>query len=297
MSNVAIMSDSNSGITQKEAKELGIRVIPMPFNIDGEEYLEDITLTQEGFYKKLLANSVVSTSQPSIAFVTSVWDELLTEYDEIVYIPMSSGLSKACESAMLAAKEDYSGKVYVVNNQRISVTQRQSVLDALELKKHGYNAKEICDILTEVKMQSDIFIMVDTLKYLKQGGRITPTAAALGGILGLKPILLIKGEKLDKYRMRNRNVDDAKKIMINAIKSAIEGYLKDLDGRTDNVHLAIAYTGTDKKIALEYKDMVEKEFNVNDVIVHPLSLSVSCHIGPGALALALSKNLPEKYLK
>lgn len=297
MSNVAIMSDSNSGITQLEAKQLGIKVIPMPFNIDGEEYLEDINLTQEDFYKKLVSNAIVSTSQPSIAYVTSIWDELLEDYDEIVYIPMSSGLSKACDSAMKAAREDYAHKVYVVNNQRISVTQRQSVLDAIELKNHGYSAKEICDILTEVKMQSDIYIMVDTLKYLKQGGRITPTAAALGGMLGLKPILLIKGEKLDKYRMRNRNVEDAKTIMINAMKGAIDGYLKDLDGRTDNVHLAVAYTGTDKKIALEYKEMVEKEFGVTDVVCHPLSLSVSCHIGPGALALALSKNLPDKYLK
>lgn len=293
---VAIMSDSNSGITQKEAQELGIKVVPMPFTIDGEEYLEDINLSQEGFYKKLLSDANVSTSQPSVSYVASLWDELLEEYDEVVYIPMSSGLSKSCASATREAKENYSKRVYVVDNQRISVTQRQSVLDAIELRDLGYSAKEICEILTEVKMQSDIFIMVDTLKYLKQGGRITPAAATLGGMLKLKPILLIKGEKLDKYRMRNRSTEDAMRIMIDANKSAIEGYMKELDGRTDNVHLAIAYTGTDKTIANKYAEMVKAEFGLKDIIVHPLSLSVSCHIGPGALALAVSKALPDKYL-
>ena len=293
---VAIMTDSNSGITQKEGEKLGIKVVPMPFTIDGEEYLEDINLTQEQFYEKLLANSTVSTSQPSVGYVSSIWDELLNEYEGVVYIPMSSGLSKSCASAMNEAKNNYAKKVYVVNNQRISVTQRQSVLDAIELANLGYSAKEICDILTEVKMQSDIFIMVDTLKYLKQGGRITPAAAALGGMLKLKPILLIKGEKLDKYRMRNRSIEDAKKIMLDANKDAINGYMKELDGRSDNFHIAIAYSGVDKTEALAYGEEVKREFGLDDIIIHPLSLSVSCHIGPGALALAVSKALPDKYL-
>ena len=179
---VAIMTDSNSGITQEEGKKLGIKVVPMPFTIDGEEYLEDITLNQEQFYKMLANGASVSTSQPSVGFVNSIWDELLEEYDQIVYIPMSSGLSKSCESAMLSAKANYEGKVFVVNNQRISVTQRQSVLDAIELSQKGYDGKTIHDDLMKVKMQSDIFIMVDTLKYLKQGGRITPAAAAVGEI-------------------------------------------------------------------------------------------------------------------
>lgn len=294
---VAVMTDSNSGITQAEAKELGIKVVPMPFNIDGEEYLEDINLTQENFYKKLTEGSKVSTSQPSVGFVNSMWDELLNEYDQIVYIPMSSGLSNTCKSLDLSAKANYSDKVFVVDNQRISVTQRQSVLDAIELAKKGYSGKEIHDKLIEVKMESDIFIMVDTLKYLKQGGRITPAAAALGGMLKLKPILLIKGEKLDKFKMRNRNVDDAMEIMLNACEDKINGYLKEKDGRVDNIHLAIAYSGTDTTLALQFKDKIANRFPNQDILVQPLSLSVSCHIGPGSLAMAISKAIPDEWVK
>lgn len=291
MSKIGVLTDSNSGITQDEGKKLGIRVIPMPFFINGEEYLEDINLTQEGFYEKLLGGASVSTSQPSIGYVNSIWDEMLTEYDYVIYIPMSSGLSKSCESALLSAKANYEGKVYVIDNQRISVTQRQSVLDTLEMIKKGFDVETIVSKLMENKMHSDIFIMVDTLKYLKQGGRITPTAAALGGLLKIKPVLLIKGEKLDSFKMRNRTLENAKEIMIKAIRNCIEGYLKDLDGRTDNVHFGIAYTGTDKKFAEDFKEMVQKEFNTTDITVYPLSLSVSCHIGPGALALAVSKSI------
>jgi DegV family protein with EDD domain len=294
---VAIMTDSNSGITQKEAKELGIRVVPMPFNIDGEEYLEDITLTQEGFYEKLKGGAKVSTSQPSIGYVNSIWDELLTEYDQVVYIPMSSGLSRSCESATVSAKANYEGKVYVVDNQRISVTQRQSVLDAMELARLGYDAKEIHDKLIEIKFDSDIFIMVDTLEYLKKGGRITAAAAALGGMLKLKPILLIKGEKLDKFRMRNRSVENAKEIMLNACIEKIEGYLKDKDGRTDNVYLEVAYSGTDTTEAEAFVKMINERFPGKEVVVSPLSLSVSCHIGPGALAMAICKAMPDAWLK
>lgn len=293
MSKIAVMTDSNSGITQNEGKELGITVVPMPFFIDGEEYLEDITLTQEGFYEKLLSGANVSTSQPSIGYITSIWDDLLTKNDAVIYIPMSSGLSKSCESATVAAKADYEGKVFVVDNQRISVTQRQSVLDTLEMIKRGYSAEKIVKVLIDTKMNSDIFIMVDTLKYLKQGGRITPTAAALGGLLKIKPVLLIKGEKLDSYKMRNRTLEGAKDIMITAAKKCIEGYMKEIDGRTDNIHFAIAYSGTDKKDALEFEQMIKNEFNVDYVVNHPLSLSVSCHIGPGALAIAICKKLPE----
>ena len=294
---VAVMTDSNSGITQKEGKELGIRVIPMPFNIDGEEYLEDITLSQEQFYEKLLGGATVSTSQPSIGYVNSVWDELLEEYDQIVYIPMSSGLSKSCESATVSARENYKGKVYVVNNQRISVTQRQSVLDAITLANKGYNAKEICDKLTEVKMQSDIYITVATLEYLKKGGRITAAAAALGGMLRLKPILQIKGEKLDKYKMRNNNMDKAKTLMMDAIEESVNGFLKDIDGRTDNVFLEVAYSGTDKTQVNDFLEKIKERFPGKEIVCQPLSLSVSCHIGDGALAMAVSKALPDEWVK
>jgi len=293
MAKIAVMTDSNSGITQEEGKKLGITVVPMPFFIDGEEYLEDITLTQEGFYEKLLSGANVSTSQPAIGYITSIWDDLLNSYDQVIYIPMSSGLSKSCETAVVAAKSDYEGKVFVIDNQRISVTQRQSVLDTLTMIERGYSAEKIAKVLIDTKMHSDIFIMVDTLKYLKQGGRITPTAAALGGLLKIKPVLFIKGEKLDSFKMRNRTVEGAMEIMINATKKCIEGYLKELDGRTDNINFAVAYTGTDTSVANEFKDEIMKEFNVDTVVVNPLSLSVSCHIGPGALAIAICKKLAD----
>lgn len=294
---VAIVSDSNSGITQAEAKELGIHIVPMPFTIEGEEYFEDINLSQESFYNKLLQDVSVSTSQPSISLVMSLWDDLLKEFDQIVYIPMSSGLSESCASALRVAEVDYKGKVFVVDNQRISVTQKQSVLDAIELANKGYNGQEIHDILMKVKMHSDIYIMVDTLKYLRKGGRITPAAAAVGGLLKIKPVLRIFGEKLDKYRMMNRTLENAKRIMIEAAKNSIEGFLKDIDGRTDNVHLSVAYTGTDNSVALEFVELVKKEFKVENVVCNPLSLSVSCHIGDGALAIAMSKALSEELLK
>ncbi len=289
---VAVVSDSNSGITQTEAQQLGVRVIPMPFTIEGEEYFEDINLTQEKFYEKLLNDVSVSTSQPSIGFVMSVWDELLQEYDQIVYIPMSSGLSESCASAQRVAEASYQGKVFVVNNQRISITQRQSVLDALELVSKGYDGKRIREILEEVKMQSDIYIMVDTLKYLKKGGRITPAAAAVGGLLKIKPILRIKGEKLDKFRMMNRTIENAKRIMIEAIKNSIREELS-FDGRTDNVHIEVAYTGTDRAVVDEFINQIQEEFPDQKIVGFPLSLSVSCHIGDGALAMAVSKSLPE----
>ncbi|MDE6584316.1 MAG: DegV family EDD domain-containing protein [Anaeroplasmataceae bacterium] len=223
----------------------------------------------------------------------SIWDELLKDYDQIVYIPMSSGLSESCASALRVAEADYKDKVFVVDNQRISVTQRQSVMDALELANKGYSGKEIHDILMKVKMHSDIYIMVDTLKYLKKGGRITPAAAAVGGLLKIKPVLRIFGEKLDKYRMMNRTLENAKRIMIEAAKNSIEGFLKDIDGRTDNVHLSVAYTGVDTTVADAFVEMVKKEFGIDEVVCNPLSLSVSCHIGDGALAIAVSKALPE----
>ena len=291
---VAIVSDSNSGITQKEAKELGIKIVPMPFTIEGEEYFEDINLTQEGFYEKLLGDVQVSTSQPSIGFVMSIWDELLKDNDQIVYIPMSSGLSESCASALRVAEAEYKGRVFVVDNQRISVTQRQSVMDAIELASKGYSGQEIHDILMKVKMHSDIYIMVDTLKYLRKGGRITPAAAAVGNLLKIKPVLRIFGEKLDKYRMMNRTLENAKRIMIDAARTSIEGFLKDIDGRTDNVHLSVAYTGTDRTVAEAFVEIIKKEFGVTEVVCNPLSLSVSCHIGDGALAIALSKALPEE---
>ena len=216
MSKVAIVTDSNSGITQKEAKERGIFVLPMPFTIDGSEYFEDIDLTQEEFYEKLKDDADIFTSQPSPESVMNLWDEVLKEYDELVHIPMSSGLSGSCQTAMMLA-DDYDGKVQVINNQRISITQLQSCVDAQMLIEAGKSAAEIKQILEEDKLNSSIYIMLDTLYYLKKGGRITPAAAALGTLLRLKPVLQIQGDKLDAFA-KARTASQGKSIMINAIR-------------------------------------------------------------------------------
>ncbi len=288
MSRVAIVTDSNSGITQSQAKELGITVMPMPFFIDNETYYEDIDLTQEDFYQKLTENASISTSMPLVGNVTDTWDALLQEYDEIVHIPMSSGLSGSCETAMMLA-QDYDNRVFVVNNQRISVTQRQSVLDAMELAKRGYGAEQIKEILEREKMESSIYIMVDTLYYLKKGGRITPAAAALGTLLKLKPVLQIQGEKLDSFA-KARTVKQAKNIMIEAMKNDFNQRFNDPEGK--NMYLEMAYT-YDLEAAEAFRKEVEAEFPGMEIVMNPLSLSVSCHIGPGALAIASSKKIPE----
>lgn len=286
MGKVAVVTDSNSGINQAEAKELGIRVIPMPFMINEENYFEDINLTQEEFYQKLTEGAEISTSMPSPGSVTDVWDELLEEYDEVVYIPMSSGLSSSCQTAIMLA-EDYEGRVEVVNNQRISVTMMQSVLDAIELAKAGKSASEIREILEREKFESTIYIMVDTLTYLKRGGRITPAAAALGALLKLKPVLQIQGEKLDAFA-KARTVKQGKNIMIEQIKKDMKERFHDETG--EKVHIAMAYT-YDLEAAEKFKEEVQKEFPNNEICLYPLSLSVSCHIGPGALAVTCTKKL------
>lgn len=286
MSKVAIMTDSNSGITQAEAKEMGITVIPMPFYIDEKMFYEDIDLTQEQFYEKLKSDCEIKTSMPLVGNVTDTWDEVLKEYDEIVYIPMSSGLSSSCSTAIMLS-EDYDGRVEVIDNQRISVTQRQSVLDAMELAAAGKSAAEIKQILMDAKFDSSIYIMLDTLYYLKKGGRITPAAAALGTLLKLKPVLQIQGEKLDAFA-KARTSKQGKNIMIETMKKDFAERFHDADGK--NMHLEIAYT-YDKEAAEAFKAEVQEAFPNNDIIMNPLSLSVSCHIGPGALAIACSKKI------
>jgi len=288
MSKVAVVSDSNSGITQKEAKELGITILPMPFFVGEKTLYEDIDLTQEEFYQMLSEDANISTSMPLVGNVTDTWDELLKTYDEIVHIPMSSGLSGSCETALMLA-QDYDGKVQVVNNQRISVTQRQSVLDAMALAEQGRSAAEIKDILERDKMESSIYIMVDTLYYLKKGGRITPAAAALGTLLKLKPVLQIQGEKLDAFA-KARTVKQAKNIMIDAMKNDFANRFGDPNG--EHMYLEMAYT-KDLEAAEAFKKEVEAAFPGMEIVLNPLSLSVSCHIGPGALAVACSKKIPE----
>ena len=282
---VAIITDSNSGITQEEGKKLGIRIVPMPFMINGEEYLEDITLTQQEFYAKLGEGSDISTSQPSPESIMALWDEVLEEYDEIVHIPMSSGLSGSCQTAMMLA-EDYDGKVEVVNNQRISVTQRQSALDAKELAAKGMCAAEIKEKLEAVKFDSSIYITLDTLKYLKKGGRITPAAAALGTLLRLKPVLTVQGEKLDAFA-KARTMKQAKSMMVAAITKDLEERFGDRTGK--NVHLEVAHTDNQEEAEEFAKELRELFPATGEIVIAPLSLSVSCHIGPGSLAVACSK--------
>lgn len=287
MGKIAVVTDSNSGITQEQAKAYGIHVLPMPFFINDETYFEDISLTQEQFYERLEGNADISTSMPSVGSVTDLWDGLLQEYEEIVHIPMSSGLSSSFETALMLAQE-YEGKVQVVNNQRISVTQRQSVEDAIELVKRGKGAKEIKDYLEETKYDSSIYIMVDTLYYLKKGGRLTPAAAALGTLLKLKPVLQIQGEKLDSYA-KARTVKQARTIMTDAIKSDFAKRFGDETG--ENMHIFVAYT-KNKEAALDFKAQIEAALPGREVeVVDPLSLSVACHIGPGSLAVACAKKL------
>lgn len=288
VSKIAVATDSNSGITQEQAKEYGVHVIPMPFFIDGETYYEGVNLTQEQFYEKLEGNAEISTSMPAVGDVTDFWDKLLQEYDEVVYIPMSSGLSSSCETAIMLS-QDYEGKVQVVNNQRISVTQKQSVLDAVELAKKGMNAEQIKEYLEKVKFDSSIYIMLDTLYYLKKGGRITPAAAALGTLLKLKPVLQIQGEKLDAFA-KARTVKQAKSIMLDAMAKDFKERFQAEDGT--GMHLFIAYT-KDIEPAIEFREMLKEHYPKLEIEIDPLSLSISCHIGPGALAIACSKSLLE----
>lgn len=281
MKKVAIATDSNSGITQAEAQALGIRVLPMPFYINEELFFEDVTLTQEAFYRRLAEDADISTSQPSPGDVTDLWDQLLEEYDQVVYIPMSSGLSASCETALMLAS-DYRGRVFVADNQRISITQRQSVLDALEMSKGGMDGQAILDVLIRERLESSIYITVDTLKYLKKGGRVTAAGAAIGTVLNIKPVLTIQGAKLDAFA-KARGWKSAKKIMLDAMERDIAQRFAGQE-----IHLAAAYTCTDEE-AQEWKGELEARFPGYEIHMDRLSLSVACHIGAGSMAVGCSR--------
>ena len=284
MQKIAIVTDSNSGITQQEAKEMGVFVLPMPFLMDEKEYFEDINLTQDGFYEELKEDVVVSTSQPSVESIMELWDEVLKKFDALIYIPMSSGLSGTCQTAMMVA-QNYEGRVKVVDNQRISVTQKNAVQDALEMVQDGKNIEEIYEALMETKLDASIYIMVDTLKYLKKGGRLTPAVAALGTILRIKPVLQIQGEKLDTFA-KARTTKQGMGILIEALKEDIE---KRFHGEMESLHIDIAHSqNSDGAAAL--KKEIQNLYPNKEIMVNPLSLSISCHIGPGALAVAVAKS-------
>ena len=286
MKKVAIVTDSNSGITQSMAKDYGVFVLPMPFHINGKTFYEDITLSQDEFYEYLKGDADISTSQPSPGDVTDLWDKLLTSYDEIIHIPMSSGLSGSCQTAMMLA-EDYENKVWVVNNQRISTTMKSSVLDAKAMADKGLSAEEIHKRLTDTKFDSSIYIMLDTLKYLKKGGRITPAAAALATLLKIKPVLQIQGEKLDAFA-KCITVKKGRSTMLDAaIKDSAERF-----GGIDNVRLNVVHT-ENPDAAIEFRKELSQAFPVTeeDIPIDVLSLSVACHIGPGCLAVTIEKKM------
>ena len=282
MKKVAILTDSNGGMTAQEARDLGVTVLPMPVYIDKKLYFEGVDLSQERFFELLPGASEVRTSQPSPAAVTDMWDELLKTHDEVVHIPMSSGLSGSCDSAKMLARE-YGGRVEVVDNHRISVTMRRSVFDAVKLKGEGKTAAEIKKRLEETAAVSSIYITLETLYYLKKGGRITPLAAAVGTLLNIKPVLQIQGDKLDAYS-KVRGKAAARAVMIKAIKKDFESRFRGEVERGE-MRLDVAYSGNLAE-AEEWKKEVEAAFPGFTVGIAPLPLSVACHIGAGSLALA-----------
>lgn len=293
MGKIAIVTDSNSGITRAEGEKLGVHVIPMPFYIDEKLYYEDISLTQEDFYRFLKENATISTSMPSLADVTELWDNLLKDYDAIVHIPMSSGLSGSCSAAQMMAR-DYEDKVFVVDNRRISVTQKQSVLDAKALADAGWKAADIRQYLEETADESSIYITLSTLYYLKKGGRITPAAAALGTLLRLKPVLQIQGEKLDAYA-KSRTMKAARQTMLDAIRKDFADRFGAGDDAS-NMNIMIAYSGVELTEAESWREEIRTAFPNHDIMFDPLSLSVSCHIGDGAIAIACTKKLTDEVL-
>lgn len=282
---VWILTDSNSGITTAQGEKLGIGVLPMPFFINGVEFYENVTMDRDSFFSAMAEGKRITTSQPSIEALLKAFDDGLKSYDEIVYIPMSGGLSGSVTTAKAFAK-DYDGKIEVVDNHRISCTQKQSVLEALALAQQGKTAKEIREILERHSMEASIYIAVDTLEYLKKGGRITPAGAAIATVLNLKPILQIKGDKLDAYaKARGKNA--AKEKLLAAVeKDKAECF----QGKP--VYIKGAYCGTPEDAAL-WKSEIEARFPDATVSVDPLALSIACHIGPKALAIVCMQELEE----
>ncbi|HIQ86850.1 MAG TPA: DegV family protein [Candidatus Scatomorpha gallistercoris] len=283
MKKTAIVTDSNSGITPAEAEELGIYLVPMPFFIDGELFYEGVNLSHEDFYSKMAAGADISTSQPTPGAVLDLWDTLLEDHDELVYIPMSSALSGSCATAEALA-EDYDGRVTVVDNQRISATQRQSVLDAVSMVNDGQDASRINEVLLRDKLEASIYITVDTLKYLKKGGRITAAAAAFGTVLGIKPVLQIQGEKLDAFAMAH-GMKSAKKQMLDAVEKDLETRFAGKKG----VYVAAAYTCSDDEAKLWAEEIRARFGERFNGYIAPLSLSVACHTGPGAYGVGCVK--------
>lgn len=279
---IAVVTDTNSGIMHDEAEALGVRVVPMPFVVDGAECFEDVNLTASEFYARLDAGADIVTSQPSLVDLGKLWSELLQTHGEVVYIPMSSGLSGSCETARALAGH-FDGRVHVVDNQRISVTQRESVLDALRWAAEGRTAAEVAGLLERTRLEASVYITVDTLDYLRKGGRITPAVASIGSLLKIKPVLQIQGEKLDAFAVA-KSLKAAKRTMIKALASDVEQRF----GGAEHVHLYVAHTNRDEDAEAFAAD-VRAYFGVEDVHAARLPLSIACHVGPGALGIGCAK--------
>ena len=289
MGKVAILCDTNCGIMKEEAEELGVHIQPMPFYINDELFYEGVNLTQKDFYERQTSGARITTSMPLVGDVMDKWDELLKDHDEVVYIPMSSGLSSSCETAAMLA-EDYDGRVQVVDNHRISVTQKLSVYEAVSLANEGKSAKEIKDYLEAHRAESHIYIMVDTLEYLKKGGRLTPAVAALGTLFHIKPVLQIQGEKLDTFA-KVRTLKQAKAVMLDKIAKDMDEDFRDKSG--EGCIMSIAHTQNRAEAEIFREEVLER-FPGHDIIIDPLALSIACHIGPGSLAITTSKSFISK---
>lgn len=288
MSGTAVMTDTNSGIMPAEEENYGIHVLPMPIIVDGKTYFEGIDITAEEFYRKQTEGAVITTSQPSPGDVTDMWDRLLETYDEIVFIPMSSGLSNTCQTALLLAEDEpYKRRVSVVDNHRISVTQAISVLDAKAMADKGKTACEIKSILEKEALDATIYIAVDTLEYLKKGGRITPAAAALGTVLKLKPVLTIQGDKLDSYA-KARGMKSAFRIMLDALKADIASSFSHLREQ-GLLKVGIANTLMPADKLEEFKSEMRKNFPDMELVYFPLTMSIGTHVGPGGIGIGAVK--------
>jgi len=292
MSDVVIMTDSNAGMTQEEGEKCGVEILPMSFIINGKIYYEGKDISYEAFWNKLNGGAQVSTSQPAPGEVTERWEKLLKRHDEVVYIPMSGALSKSCETAQILA-EDYGGRVQVVDSRRASVPQKMMVLDAVALAKEGKSAAEIKELLTASAMDCAIYIAVDTLKYLKRGGRITGTAAALGTVLNIKPVLLLKGQKLDAYE-KARGMKAARRIMLQAIRKELEGQFKQY-AEQDEVCLQMAHTCMDEAMIKEWEEKIREEFPGLKLYAAPLPLCTACHIGPNGLGIGITRRIRKDW--
>ncbi len=290
---VAIITDTNSGISQEEADKLGIYLLPMPFSISGTDYLEGVNLSHDEFYEKQLADEDILTSQPSPAQVTDMWDELLNKYDCIVHMPMSSALSASCQTAiMLSNEEEYKNKVYVVDNLRISAMQRQAAIDAKQMVDMGMSPEEVVARLMEARLDTSVYLMVDNLKYLKKGGRITAAAAAIGTLLRIKPVLTIQGGKIEPFA-KARTLKQAKEIMLQAMADDMKNKFGDVDGSKTN--LTVVYAKNHEQ-AREYAKEIQQAFpKVDRVDAEELPFSIITHTGPGVISITASKKLDIEY--